>query len=299
MSKKTKISFFSKASDTKPKTIFLEDWLRDTINPPKELKTLVNKYRNLRSKNLKASIPCVTISATFKKVRNLENIKQKNDFIVLDVDRYAKSKTAKSNICLDFDKLKTLLSSFKSCMYVGYSVSSDGENYKDGLYCVIKLEKNTSLKKAFNFFKNNLSRIGVNIDESCKDYTRLRFFSIDEKAYFNPKAVPFEIPKKRKIKSSKSTGTASRTDSDKVEAIISLIEQNNIDITSSYENWIKVAGALYNGFGERGRTYFHKISKFHPEYSEKKTDRKFDNCQNMKVDLSSFFYVATSNGIRY
>lgn len=298
--KKTKISYFKNVKDTKPKTVFLEDWLRDTINPPEELKKQVLKYRMLKSEAQKQAIPCVTISATFKKVRNLDNIKQKNDFIVLDIDRFSKSKKAVCNLCADFDRIKEVFKSFPSCLYVGYSVSSDGVNTKDGMYAIIKLQKKTSLIKAFKHFKARLQRIGINIDESCKDYTRLRFFSYDSSAYYNKKAVPFVIPKKQKIKKTNYTGNASKTDTEKVEAIINLIEQQSIDITSSYEDWYKIAGAFYSAFGDSGRDYFHRVSRFYRDYNRKSTDNKFNNCMNMKnVTLSTFFHIASSYGLRY
>lgn len=297
---KTKISYFETVRDTKPKTVYLEDWLEETINPPKKLKKQVNKYRMLQSQRLKLKIPCVTISASFKKKRNLDHIKKKNPFIVLDIDRYAKSKTAPCNLCLDFDRAKEIFKSFPSCLYVGYSVSSDGQQTKDGMYAIIKLEKGISLKKAFKHFRSRLQRVGINLDEACKDYTRLRFFSYDSTAYYNPEATAFKIPKKRKLKPSKRTGNASKTDTEKVEAIVRLIEDNAIDITSNYEDWYKIAGALYVAFGENGRDYFHRVSRFHHDYSAKATDRKYSNCSNMKrVTLSSFFHVANAHGIRY
>jgi hypothetical protein len=300
MSKKIKISYFKTVRDTKPKTIFLDDWLEQTINPPKDLKKQVSKYRSLGGQNLKLKIPAVTISASFKKIRNLDNIKTKNQFIVLDIDRYAKSKTAPCNLCLDFDRAKEVFKSFNSCYYVGYSVSSDGDKVKDGMYAIIKLKKGTSLKKAFNFFKEKLQRIGINLDESCKDYTRLRFFSHDSTAFYNPEAKDFVIPKKKKIRPGENKGNASKTDTEKVETVIILIEDNAIDITSNYEDWYKIAGALNAGFGEGGRSYFHKISRFHHAYNETKTDRKYSNCTNMKmVTLSSFFHIANAHGIRY
>jgi hypothetical protein len=297
---KTKISFFNNVSDTQPKSMSLDNWLSKTINPDDKLKKQVLKYRLLKSDNLKRQIPCVTISASFKKVRNLDNIKKKNQFIVLDIDRFAKSKTAKCNLCLDFERTKKMFMNFPSCYYVGYSVSSNGNDSQDGMYAIIKLKKGTSLIKAFKHFKKRLQRIGINIDESCKDYTRLRFFSYDPNAYYNPEASEFKIPKKQKIRPSKNKGNASKTDTQKVETIISLIESNAIDITGNYEDWYKIAGALYNAFGEKGRDYFHRISKYYHSYSEKETNKKFSNCMNMKkVTLSSFFHVASNNGIRY
>ncbi|AGO49364.1 Vir E/ primase domain containing protein [Cellulophaga phage phi3:1] len=298
--KKHKISYFENVGDTKPKSTNLDDWLSKTIDPPSELKSKVNQYRKLGFARLKRSIPCVTISATFKDRRHLDNIRKKNDFIVLDIDRYAKNKTSKCNLCVDLEKVKELFINVKSCYYVGYSVSSNGKDVQDGMYIIIRLKKGTSLLKAFKHFKKKLNRIGVNIDESCKDRTRLRFFSYDPNAYYNKKAEAYEIPKKRKIKAKPTENFNNKDDQQKVESIISVIEANGVDITSDYQDWYKIAGALYNSFGENGRDYFHRISRFYSGYKYKKADAKFDGCRNMnKVSLSSFFHITDKHGIRY
>ena len=154
--------------------------------------------------------------------------------------------------------------------------------------------------KYFKYFRKVLKGLGITIDESCKDYTRLRFFSVDTEAYFNKEANYFKIPKKAKPKKYKHTGYAKKSDTDKVEAVISLIEDNAIDITSNYNDWFKLAGCLYNAFGENGREYFHRISKYNHGYKRKDANTKFSNCRNMnKVTLSTFFYIADSYGIRY
>ncbi len=75
--KKHKISYFENVGDTKPKSTNLDDWLSKTIDPPSELKSKVNQYRKLGFARLKRSIPCVTISATFKDRRHLDNIRKR------------------------------------------------------------------------------------------------------------------------------------------------------------------------------------------------------------------------------
>jgi len=295
----TTISYFDKATDNKPKSIDLDEWLYKTIDPPEDLLFKVENYRKSRNKSLKASLPCVTVSASFKRKRNLKNIKKKNPFIVLDIDRYAKNKVSACNMCLDFDLVKDLFKQIPSCYYVGYSVSSDGKKYKDGMYAIIKLHKKTELIQAFKFFKKKLKRIGINIDNSCKDYTRLRFFSYDPNAYYNPSAKSFKVPEKRKIKA-KGNSNVSIDNTKKVETVIELIEANQIDITANYDNWIKVGGSLAGYFGESGRAYFHRVSRFYSDYDHRKCDKKFDSCLKIKkMSLSSFFYVANYHGIRY
>ena len=284
---KIKVSYFKNVSDTVPKDYSLDEWLKDTINPPDALKNQVEKYRSSRSKPQKLKIPCITVSATFKTKRNLDNIKKKNELICLDIDK-------DSNPVADMNAVKEFFKKHPSTLYAGLSVS------EQGVYAIIKISEKKDLIKYFEYFRKKLKSVGITIDESCKDYTRLRFFSVDERAYYNPKAKTFEIPKKPKIKKSTFKGNASKNNLDKVEAVVLLIEQNAIDITSSYADWVKIAGSLYNAFGETGRQFFHRISKYHHSYKEKTTDAKFDNCRNMsRVTLSSFFYIADSYGIRY
>lgn len=282
-----KVSFFKRATTKKvSKEVNLKQWLKDTINPPSELKSTVLKYRAFKSKRTKAQLPCITISASFKKVRNLKKIKEKTGLICLDIDR-------NSNPCINMAEARAFFTSHPSTLYSGFSVGNDG------VYVILKIDKKKALIKYFKFFKKRLKDKGIIIDESCKDYTRLRFFSYDEDAYYNPKAEVFKLPKKPKPIQGGGTNT-SRSDLQKVETVVALIEQNSIDITQHYDDWVKVAGALYNAFGENGRDFFHRISVFYPEYKKKETDRKFDGCRNMsRITLSSLFHITNSYGVRY
>lgn len=284
---KYKVSFFKNVNRTYPKDYSLDRWLKNTIKPPSALKKTVLDYRDKKDKKLKLKIPCVTISATFKDKRNLDNIKKKNGLICLDIDK-------DDNPVADMLLVIELFKKHSSTLYVGKSVS------KNGVYAIIKISKKKPLIKYYNYFEKKLSESGIKIDESCKDYTRLRFFSYDPDAYYNPKANEFKIPKKKKIKKKKFTGKVSKNDYDRVETVVQIIEQNAIDITTEYSDWVKIAGALYNSFGEDGRQFFHRVSKYNHGYQEKHTDSKFNKCMNMtKITLSTFFYIADSYGVRY
>lgn len=85
-----------------------------------------------------------------------------------------------------------------------------------------------------------------------------------------------------------------------VEQIISQIESNNIDITSTYADWRDIGFAFADNLGEEGRSYFHRISKFYPDYSKSECDRQFDHClksQGSGITMKSFFHLAKSSGI--
>ena len=294
-SKQTNISIFTDVEDTSPKDMPLEFWLLNTINPQDEdLKAKVLKYRNTFDKSIKTSLPCATISASFDKKRSLDNIKKKNKLICIDVDRHTKSKKRKCNECVDMTLVKEMFAMHPCTYYCGLSVGGDG------IYAIIRIEDENQLGKYFKMFEESLARIGINIDVSCKDYTRLRFYSYDPNAYFNPDALYYKAPKELVKKEVKTQNGYGLSDVEKVEKVISLIEEANMDITCNYDHWIKVGAALYEGFGDSGIDYFHRVSSNYPDYDAKETNKKWESCRRMnKIKLSAFFWVANEYGIRY
>lgn len=85
-----------------------------------------------------------------------------------------------------------------------------------------------------------------------------------------------------------------------VEHIIQQIEANQIDIATAYSDWRNIGFAFADEFGESGRDYFHRISRFYADYSANDCDRQFDNCLKAKgqgISLKTFFYHAKQAGI--
>ncbi len=289
-------SIFKNINDTKPKEYELDRWLRMTINPPERLKTLVDNYRNSMNQDDKLKIPLITISSRLKGYRSLDNVEKHLPFICLDIDRWAKKKPC--NLCVDMLLVKEMFMNFDFTYYCGFSTSGDG------IYAIIKLGEVNKLNKYFQWLQKRLARVGVNIDSSCIDATRLRFFSVDTEAYFNPDAKPLIVKDKPKAKPIKNYQNNHRVnysnEKDKVEVIISKCKSNGIDITASYDDWIKIGAALWNEFGENGRDYFHALSSMHSEYDYKKCDKKFDNCKKLnKTSIASLYSIAGDYGVMY
>lgn len=87
---------------------------------------------------------------------------------------------------------------------------------------------------------------------------------------------------------------------EEVERIIREIEQRAIDIAPDYKDWMELGFALADEFGENGREYYHRISRFHPDYQREKTDRQFTNCLQANghgITIRSFFHLAGRAGI--
>jgi len=280
-----KISIFENVRSNVPHDYDLDDWLRHTIKPKGKLKKSIDNYRNTFSKEDKKALPCITVSARFTKWREEKNIVEKLPFICLDIDR-------KDNKCISMLLAKELFINHPCCYYTGYSTSIDG------VYAIMKITDPEKLDKYFEYFDLSLKKIGINIDKSCKDYARLRFFSFDSEAYHNPEAKAFRL-KKPAAKKAYNNYTIS-SESEKVDKLIDEINKFSIDITSNYEDWIKIGGALQSEFGENGRGYFHNISKYHPDYDLKSCDKKYDSCRKMnKTGLGSLFKIASDYGARY
>lgn len=288
----TTISKFNGTEDTKPIDYDLEQWLKNTMDPehPDVIKVL--RYRATKNKVYKENLPCITISCKMDGYRSMDNITEKHHFICFDIDRYAKRRKKASNDCIDMSRVKDFFKKHPCTYFCGYSTSGDG------VYVIMKVEYKDKLEEYFEYFQKSLALRGINIDASCKDYGRLRFFSFDPDAYFNPDAKCFGFPKIQKAVP--TTGTGRLEDEEKIKKITERIEQQGIDITGDYDDWVKVGGAIAGAIGDSGRDYFHRISKQHPEYDVKKCDDKFNSCMKMsKTALGSLMYVAGLYGVRY
>jgi hypothetical protein len=85
-----------------------------------------------------------------------------------------------------------------------------------------------------------------------------------------------------------------------VEVITRRIENSRLDLTCSYTDWLKLGFAFADEFGPAGRSYFHRISKFHPEYDPNKCDEQFEKCLKRGksgVTIKSFFQAARDAGV--
>ena len=85
-----------------------------------------------------------------------------------------------------------------------------------------------------------------------------------------------------------------------VEEIISRIEAKQLDIANAYSDWRDIGFAFATEFGEAGREYFHRISRFYSDYSASECDKQFDKCLKARgtgVTLKTFFHMAKSAGV--
>lgn len=73
-----------------------------------------------------------------------------------------------------------------------------------------------------------------------------------------------------------------------MEHIVREIEQRAIDITPNYKDWVELGFALVDGLGENGREYYHRISRFYPNYQREETDKQLHIVCNPKDKVLPF-----------
>jgi len=103
--------------------------------------------------------------------------------------------------------------------------------------------------------------------------------------------------KEEKRKVSKPVTTT--TDLEKAEVLVKEIQNQNVDITSEYSDWVNI-GLSLSTFGEPGRQLFHDVSSVYSGYDSTATDKKYDDFlknSNGSVSIASFFHYCKEFGI--
>jgi predicted P-loop ATPase len=78
------------------------------------------------------------------------------------------------------------------------------------------------------------------------------------------------------------------------------IVSRRIDLTESYEQWLRIGFAIADKFGEGGRGYFHQVSQFNSSYSTRVCDKQYSNCLKAKksgITIATFYFLAKQAGI--
>lgn len=239
---------------------------------------------------LKRSLPQATISGVFSPTRAKNNLSQHSGLICVDID-------AKDNPdILDWETLKQDLSVLPQIAYCALSVSGKG------LFLVIPLRYPEKHLQQFRQLQIDFRKMGIMIDSACSDITRLRCLSYDEHPIINENATLYEGVYVEKPKH-KSFPTCFIYEGENTSAEVAVccrkIQQCGIDITASYDDWLKVGCALTT-LGENGRSLFHICSQQNAKYNAAKTDKMFTDLLRrnyQQVNIGTFFWMCKQYGI--
>lgn len=240
------------------------------------------KYRAGKTK--KTDIPCVTVSGTFKDVRNAQNIEKHSGLICMDCDSKDNPEILKIRDQLACDKF-----------IFAFHISVGGF----GLALYIKINPTKHLESFQAIGKYLADEYHITIDESCKDVSRLRFVSYDPELYINQNAEKWvQYLKKETIAPQRFNPVYAKDD---INFCIDQICSRGIDLTQSYEDWINICFAFCSELGESGRNGFHNISKNNPKYNQSDCDKKYTNCLKTgsnRVGIGTFFWHCKNAGVQ-
>lgn len=285
--------------------------LRDFLDGRFQLE-LIEQIRATEDKKerqrLKSGLWCATISARCEGGRKETDPFQHTGLLCVDIDgqdnpAFPDAASMKSEIC----KVAEVL-------YCALSVSGRG------CFAIFRLATPDNFEGHFKAINRLFKlRLGLNIDTQCGNIKRLRYASYDPEPYINPDAPDFRVadkveasrcgkssddepPAPRPTRSQSDSTTSPHqelSDEDMAERYVAELERSHIDITTSYDQWVKVGMALSN-LGDSGRDLFHRVSRLNPNYKSGETDKKFSELMrtSRSVSIATFFHICHEHGVR-
>lgn len=85
-----------------------------------------------------------------------------------------------------------------------------------------------------------------------------------------------------------------------IETITKRIESIAVDIAPNYADWRDLGFALADALGENGRNYYHRLSRFYPNYNQLETDKQYNKCLKAHghgVTIKTLYHLAKQSGV--
>jgi hypothetical protein len=294
----TTISVFRTARSTEPATARLGAFLDSRKYRDRVLEVRAAADKDARNA-LKKELPAATVSGVFTR-RNAAGLAQYNGLVCLDFD-------AADNPGRSAEEMRAILAEFDEVAYAGLSVSGQG------VFAIIATNNTDPAQhgRVVDILGTVLAECDIYYDRACKDVCRLRFVSYDPAAHYNTAPAAFDARamlaaadaqaahKPRPIYLPKPPGTDTTTEK-KVVALIEKIEATAADVTTVYDDWMRLGMALASEFGAGGEAYFHRISRYHSEYDHAECAKKYANFvrHTARVRIGTFFKILTEKNIR-
>ena len=79
-----------------------------------------------------------------------------------------------------------------------------------------------------------------------------------------------------------------------IEALTILVEASQTDIAPTYSEWLALGFALADALGDAGASYFHRLSRFYPQYDDKKAQKQYEISQNTEAKKTYFLETIIS-----
>lgn len=270
--KETKVSFYGKVTYNKPlRDVSLFNWVTyysdkykdDIINIRN-----INEYDEKRAKALKSELlPCISVTGHFPEYRRIYLADRMNPIICIDID---KGDNPEIN---DWEEVKRKVMSLKGVFYS--SLSCRGE----GVFCYVYWNTEKDFLKVWYALERDFKeKLGIIIDNKCKDITRLRFLSYDSNTLIRNQVEMYEdeYEKYERCDSYDLETYLNEDDFFTFKAIHHLIKKCNYR-ANDYNDWLKDGFRLAT-LGEYGEVLFMMLSQMSDNYDEDAALSKFKEC---------------------
>lgn len=244
-----------------------------------------------RQKEMKKELPLFFASGEFDS-KGEDGLIKHSGFICVDIDE-------KDNRDVkNFGDIKKHIRKISFVAYCGRSVRGKG------YFALIPIADPARHRDYFRSLVADFGRCGLTIDKGCGDVCRKRFVSYDPDPYVNTGAevydrVLVEEEKPMECDGEKDSRQNYLAEAAKFLSTLGEIESRHIDITDSRDKWWEILCAIASAFGEAGRGYAHRVSRFYDGYSYDETDGKFNDALRhggYGYTIATFFHHA-KNGL--
>jgi hypothetical protein len=286
--KAKKIALYAHSQDTNLQNLTtVDDFISDIKTgrwQDRVLKVRIQKTDAAKAE-FKRKLPNVTISGVFV-TREDSTLQTHSGYIAVDMD----AKHGLEDVVGTRNKLA------KDPYVYSAFISTSGQ----GLCLIVKVDPKAH-REAYMWLSSYFQKkYNIHTDPSCKNLSRIRFVSYDPDVTINENAI--QCPAEPKPKKERPPMKPYFFQSADFERIIKEVQEREIDLTSTYENWMLCALSLINKFEpDVAREYFHTISQQHPEYDSDATERKFDNLlesNREEVTIDWFYWHVERNDIK-
>ena len=281
------ISVYRGVRDTKGHISTLFEFLNNIeYDAIQELRSCTDQNRR---KQIKLSLPQATISGIFSPTRAAGNLVRHSGLICVDIDGKDNPHIANFNTLIE-----DTLSQLEEVAYASRSVSGNG------YFVIIPLKYPEAHKAHFEKLVRDFAALDIVIDRACGDVSRLRCQSFDLHQYINLSAKTYEglYHEPKPVRPTYTYNFSGIDAEDKVMQLCREIANRGIDLTGSYDDWMKIGAAL-SSLGESGRQWFHLCSAQNQKYNAAECDRKFNNFlrSNRRIGIGTFFYLCKNAGL--
>lgn len=236
------------------------------------------------SKVFKEKLPVTAISGIFKDSVKNANLKEHSNYICVDIDNVPQNEMAIIKQKLKQDNY--VESCFVSCGGQGFAI-------------VIKIDGSKHLDAFLSLEDYFFKEYSVTVDTSCKNVSRLRFYSYDFDIYINKKSKVFKtylkpIYNKKQVVNTILTGT-------EFDELLSKVISQGKNLCEDYDSYLKIGFAFADEFGENGRQYFHAVSAQSSKYNESQCNRQYTHCLSAhgskQIKIGTFYYFCKVSGL--